>query len=272
MRKLSPMTVGTVLLSICVLFLGCDDDIVESTNRPAYIDGFAYLSPGCVLYAEVRGQGGMDPGLDSVRMGDSLCYIDLFSYFSIADPVYTVHVIETEGDYMFASGDNAVITFYGENGTGTASLRILDLDLDAPVIVSPESGEILSPGEHPTIVWNRVDNAEWYAVYYYWQIDSLGLARGEHVFAYAFDTTYPIIGDYPDEYLNFINVLVCSCTGPNPGQAVGNIDGDYAVGKIVSYTNVAVVQLMGEGNMNINSQVRPNLSSQDIVRRVLERP
>ena len=68
---------------------------------------------------------------------------------------------------------------------------MLDSDDDEANVISPEYDTYVDTGATVEIVWNQVDNAEYYAIYTEMRYDSSGTMTYEYDYTFTFDTTNP---------------------------------------------------------------------------------
>jgi len=250
MYRLFVMLVGAMILTIVVLAAGCGDDdekIVTSTAPPAFIDAYVVVEPECFLSGDVFTAGGFPPYLDSVKVGDSLISIDTSTYFGSYDPYYNISFMESGSSYMYESGDDATVTFYGRVGTSSATVTLLNPNEDRVIVLYHDYGESVPQGEILTFIWSSLAHVEWYALEVVYEIDT-GLGNAQYQdYTYAMDTTCTFAADYFNSALNWISVSILPCTGPDPRTANGNITGPYATGKVFSYGGDTEILMYGEG-------------------------
>jgi len=250
MRYIS-LLLGILLIAAVLVIQGCgddDDDVTAPVTPAAYIDGTIYMNQMCVSDLYIFGRGGLNPYLDSVKIGDSLCYIDSSYWHCLGDPYYYVNFSDDAAPQMYEVGDVASIVFYGRGRASTASVKLLDYANDEIYFVSPDYGEVVPQGVPIQFVWHQVDNAEWYGIYYEYSFESGSGSVYHKEYAYAYDTTYTFAGDLFNSQLDYVSILVIPCAGPNPAGTSGNITGDYAMGRILSYGNGSERSVYGEGD------------------------
>ncbi|MBN2226266.1 MAG: hypothetical protein JW763_02765 [candidate division Zixibacteria bacterium] len=249
MQRFRIILAGILMLCLVVIAIGCgdDDDITASGSPPAYIDAEISLQPNCHFYGEVHFNGGLVTVLDSVTVGDSLGSPIVHPYWGGANPHFSFEINEDGDDYMFTSGDNVEVVFYGHGKTSYASVTVLDHYDDIVSIVSPQNQSTVSQGVPLTFIWHKVEPAEWYGLYYSGMYDSLGKPVEFSEYTYAMDTTYTFAADQFMSSLDHILFNVISCTGPDPRTTTGNITGDYAIGKVFSYSDFVSLYIYGEG-------------------------
>lgn len=239
MRKILILVTCTIFL-LLILLAGCGDDDCPTCQAPtdylAWTDGIFYLQTYLHGDFNIWAYTAQNPFIDSVKVGDSLCGINSSYYHHGSDLYYYCQYNKSDDQYV--SGDTAVITMYGSGRTSTCRLPLLDYDIDESVITVPSTYDTtVYYGEDMSVVWNKIDKAEWYGIEYINRLDSNGTSVWTYTYTYTYDTTFAIsdtVRGHPVIYSYFYPV---PCTGPNPTSADGNWQGTLTSGKLYCYAD-----------------------------------
>jgi len=274
-------------LVLMLLVAGCGDDKCASCPKTAvtplgYTQGELSLSPGAYIDSlEIFGNGSLAPGLDSIRVGDSLVNrlewaLTIKSQF--ADVHWMIHFSEA-GDastYMYEHGDTATISVWGEGRTSSCRVKILDPSLAVAYVTTPTYlADTVDPGEADTVYWNRVEHADYYAVTVGWLTTS-GIWIMNY--DYATDTSYIITGNMMSDSVRRCDIAVTPFNGPDPGTDRTNWTGNLLDGVVFSagvfdFTSIIIrppIVIIGAASSQQAAE-RPNWSSDEIVANVYKK-
>jgi len=234
-----------VLLAMIVLaaifFVGCGDDdetITEAvtpatfTNGDIYIDNSYY---GLYFYIYTFVHGGANPTMDSLKVDTMLAGVSISYYWNYADPYWYFEYYENDTPSDYESGDDITITMYGSGRSSACTISLLDYSDDQTSIISPDYNETVDTNSTVEIVWEDVDNAEFYALYLERRWDSSGTYVYEYTYTYSDDTTFTMPARFTDTTVDYFYVYVQPTCGPNPQSYSGNWTGTLTTGVLYSY-------------------------------------
>lgn len=238
---------GIVLIVTLVLVAGCGDE--DCPTCPPFaqqliVSGVASVANfGLGLGAYVWDVDGDVPAVDSVKIGGHLC--ELRTTFQ-GIPMVSARFEGVAGP--LGSGDNVSITVYTPSGSGTATVKLLDGELDKPVgfnyPVDAPYGTV-AVGDSIVVSWSAVANADWYSVSRSYRYDSSGTAAYWSTREWQTDTSLTIPASMMD-YNGYYRFTIGPTTGPRPDQA-GNMSGDVINGTINSNTGESLDVQVGSG-------------------------
>lgn len=275
-----------VLGFVLLMMAGCSDDNATNPVQPTvplgHARGSITLRPQAVLdYFKVFGNGTRSPNLDSVRIGDSLIasrfihmegpgnYVDAYSVISWAEN-------GSASTYMYDHGDTATITFWAEDRSSSCRLKLLNPESASVYITAPlRFADTIEQGQSDTIYWNRVPEADYYAVMVPW----LPIAGDwKFLFDYTLDTSYVLSGASMPDSVQQADVVVTPFTGPDPRTGLTNWSGTLLDGAVFSYGSNDYTSIVISSPPPAPGRLRPNLSAarpeqtpSEIVAKVYER-
>ncbi|PWB73781.1 hypothetical protein C3F09_04780 [candidate division GN15 bacterium] len=251
MRNLQMLGLAFVAL-LMLAVVGCGDD--ENTTAPAqtfplgYTQGNIYVSPNTRMpRLEIHGNGAVTPNLDSIKVGDSLVNRQDWSMYSdgmFSDAYWAIPFVE-DGDtstLMYDPGDTAVIKVWGEGRFSSCRVKLLNPEEAILNITSPLSmADTIAFGGSDTVYWNKVDQADYYAVMVPWAHYSGNWLFG---FYYATDTSFIITGNMMPDSVWRCDVVVSPFNGPDPRTDRSNWTGNLLDGVVYSsggYRYVSII-------------------------------
>ena len=228
---------ATVLLLIALVgVFGCGDDecpTCPQSTQKASVWGRAYINYGELYsFGIISGIDGRIPEVDSVMFNGQSGMM----WAGVADLGRGVFTTYSEDPTQHSSGDSLNITFYLPTGTGTCYVKLLDLQTDVPVVMShlTHSPYDTIPLDQPTtIIWQKVANADWYALEWIYEYDSLGSYASSRFQSFQTDTSFTIPADGLS-YNGELEVTVYAMTGPRTDVSEGNVSGSVIKGIISS--------------------------------------
>lgn len=238
MRIISVGLVGLLVLSLLVA-AGCDDDNgvtpTVSVLPAAFVSGVIGLQPGLSLTMNIYSYGA-DPGIDSVKVGDTLCSLYSSYYWGPGDFYY--HTSFHEGatdDPMYESGDTADVTIYAGDRSSSCAIRLMNGNEDRVIFLDPSIDTTVTAGDTIDVAWGSVANADWYAIEIdkYW--DSAGSNVWSYNYLYARDTIYAVPASFTTADVHYFNMYAYPIAGPDPVSSVGNWTGNLVDGKLFCY-------------------------------------
>jgi hypothetical protein len=260
------LIVGVALVTLAV---SCSDDDCATCPPepvPVYANGYVCLDPSTELRISIVGDGSYTPSVDSVTVGDSVLTesngnLNLYVGLGVSEWVAWFRESFSEpADIMFASGDTAVISVYGDGHRSTARLRILDRVNDIVGNISPHFITLSPTDTMPTFFWRRVAPASFYAV-----VVSVGIDRQadlvERYYLALLDTFLVVPGNWQPTDFETLVVQVWPVTGPRPNSTATNWVGDLCRGQILSTAEPRYAQIFGTGGP-IKSAVDESASTQ----------
>jgi len=243
-----------IFLALVVLattfVVGCsddDDDAVTSTVPATFTNGEIYIddSYGVYFYVYTFVHGSGYPEVDSIKI-DTM-YADVYSsyYWNYADPYWYCDFYEDEDPSAYESGDNITVSMYGSGRSSSCNITLLDYDDDETEVISPSYGTYVDTGATVEVVWNEIDNAEYYAIYMERRYDSSGSMEYDETYTFTYDTTFTVPERYTDSTVDYFYFYVMPTCGPDPTSYTGNWTGDLTTGVLYSradydYTRVYV--------------------------------
>ena len=237
MKKVHFIVMGLfILMSLCLI--GCDDEdpIAPCPSPKFYADGMLSLSTTLYMNLYLYNIGGGQYLVDSVKVNDTLCYLDQYWMYAPGDMyAYAYYNEPSETDY--SSGDEVTVTVYSGSESSSASVTLLHPSNDEIDIINPSTDTTILTGSSLEIVWEKCPFAEWYAIMFYVNYDSAGSTYGRYVYTYATDTSYYVPASFADEDNNYYDIMFYPVTGPSPTSSTGNWTGDLVTGKLWSYAN-----------------------------------
>ncbi|MCD6249252.1 MAG: hypothetical protein J7J98_02815 [candidate division Zixibacteria bacterium] len=241
-----------VAMTFClalILVVGCSDDD-ECPTCPAFVQKLIVYGQTTVdgsdlyLYTYVFDVDGDVPEVDSVKIDGNLCQTQT-AYEAV--PIFVAGHEGPAGS--LASGDNVSITIYAPTGSGTATVKLLDDDNDAPVGFNHPTDspyDTVAIGDSIVVSWSPVANADWYGVYRSYSYDSSGTHAywSEQTWQTTTSITVPASSVSYNGYYYF---SVMPSTGPRPDQA-GNVSGSVVKGTINSMSDESLNVYVGTGD------------------------
>ena len=146
--------------------------------------------------------------------------------------------------------------------------------MDSVKIISPEAGETTAQGVAIPIVWHKVDNAEWYGIRCAYSLFTDKLIAPHIEYLYSYDTTYTIPADYFNSQLYAADISVFPYSGPDPASTTGNVTGDYAMGRLMSYGQDGHTSVYGNSedkNGNRPEPRIPQITARELIEKLLEK-
>ncbi len=281
MRKNWFLILAMIILA-ALFIVGCgddDDDNVAAPTVPAtFTHGeiYTYDDNGLYFYIYTYVYGGANPGIDSILVDTMKADIDNSYYWNIADPYWYSQYYENDEFSTYASGDTVTVKMYGAGRSSTCNISLLDYDDDEANIITPDYGTYVDTGATVEIVWNKIDNAEYYALSIESRYDSSGTMLYDYDYAFTHDTTYTLPAQYTDTTIDYFYFYVLPTCGPNPESYTGNWTGTFTVGILYSYgdydyTRVYVSSdppLMKAASTSKEDDVAPNKTPREIIQGV----
>lgn len=275
------MIMGMILLA-AMFMVGCGDDeedtITEAVTPATFTNGEIYINNddnGLYLYTYTFVHGGANPTIDSLKVDTMLADVNLSYYWYYPDPYWYIEYYEDQSPSDYESGDEITVRMYGSGRSSSCTISLLDYYEDETDIISPDYNEIVDTNTTVEIVWEKIDNAEFYALYMnrYW--DSLGTWVYEDIYTYTYDTTYTVPARFTDTTVDYFYVYVQPTCGPNPQSYTGNWTGTLTTGVLYSYTdydytrvNVEAVD-PGKANRIANeNDIVPSITPREIIQGV----
>jgi len=223
--------------------MGCDDndDVVAPEESPILVIGDVFLRPYLDFSCSFHTVDGNAPDVNHVIFADSLCEI-IKAYYFVYGNNYSYHAVyfNTADSNRYISGDTALVTFYegpvDDMTITNVAVKLLDIDNDKPVFLIPEGDTTIDRGDSLNIVWQKVENADWYGVSIYYSWDSLMYHLSYVNFDATADTFYTINTDTLANDIS-INFHIMAVTGPLPGSNTVNVNGKRLYGSLYSSTN-----------------------------------
>ncbi|MDZ7860325.1 MAG: hypothetical protein U5O15_06615 [Candidatus Krumholzibacteriota bacterium] len=262
-----------VLVVMAALFIvGCgdDDEVAGPTSGPAtFTNGEIYTYSGNGLYFGVymHVQGGGYPDIDSIKVDTALVDVDESYWWSYADPYWYAYYYEGKDPSDYESGDSVRVSMYGSGLSSSCNIKILDYDDDEPEIITPASGTTVDTSATVKVVWNKVENAEYYAIR-----TELYTGSWEYNNTYTRDTTYTVPAEFTGENVDYFYVYVLSTCGPDPANYNGNWTGELTNGYLYShsgydYTRVYVDPTVTAKVKSVGKEddAAPNVTPREII-------
>ncbi|HOD66374.1 MAG TPA: hypothetical protein PKM94_06740 [candidate division Zixibacteria bacterium] len=246
------LIVLSALAVFLLLPLGCSDDesCADCPATPAgFVDGSITVNPQAIVNAVIYGYGGIVPSIDSIRLGDSLMTRPTdYNWFQDAPGRRHWQIGFSEsagGSFLYSSGDVARLEIWGPGRQAVCDVVMLDPRDSEAQIISPVPGEdTVAPGESVTIVWQRIEHAQFYALMLTFFNRANAVTRQSLVTDWTADTSYtvrPVL--YPDS-LQLISVELSGFTGPNPSVG-SNFSGGWLTGRLISFSAPAHTFIWG---------------------------
>ena len=239
MRKI--LILLTFSLCLFLAFVaGCDDDDCATCPAPidylAWTDGIMNLQSDLYCNMYIWAYIAQNPFIDSIKIGDTLCYFSQSYWEMESDPYYYLYY--DEDDDQYEAGDTAVISIYGSNRSSTCRLPLLHYYDDEIEITVPSTYDTtVAYGEDMIVTWNKVDNAEWYSIGHESRVDSNGTTVWIYNYTYTYDTAFVVPDTLRGHPVQYSYIYPMACTGPDPSSSSGNWQGDLVCGKIYSYAD-----------------------------------
>ncbi len=230
MRTSCILFIGIIVIA-GFIFYGCSEDDCPdcpSVSQEAFMIGEAQLD-GAELefYGMIFGIDGTMPSIDSVKVEGKLAE-STNDYGEFGYGVY-VEYDSARGDLV--SGDTITVAIYTPGGICYCSVKVLDEDLDEPVIIDWSLSwpyDTIDVNDPLEIDWHPVGNADWYMVKARYNLSS---APDQDTTYFLTDTTVTITNTaHEGEYW----LSVYAMTGPTPNTPGGNITGGIVKGYILS--------------------------------------
>ncbi len=251
MKKTIFLAVLTIVATLLVV--GCDDDcpscpaeidtVYLDQEYLIFLDGVIMLNPGALCEIDGLAYGGAIPDIDSFAVGDSVStYIFPTIWWGQSDPYFYMRWEEDETPpYKYASGDLATVTVWGDGGSSSASVVIMDWQADGSEMLVPSGSDTtVAPGLDMEFAWAKVDLAEWYGLELSCTHDTGTGEFHRNYFYYTYDTVFTVPSS-----IDGLPVVECwfaaqPTTGPDPESAIGNWEGDLVAGKMYSLSQPAI--------------------------------
>ena len=261
-----------ILATLCIVGCGDDDDgvVTPTVTAPAtFTNGeiYTYDGNGLYFYIYTFTHGGNFPEIDSIIVDTMPAIVNSSYYWNYADPYWYSEYYEGEDPSDYESGDNVTISMYGVGRSSSCNISILDYNDDAANIISPEYGSNVDPDATVEIVWNQVENAEYYAIYTERRYDSSGTMTSEYVFTYTLDTTYTMPERFTETTVDYFYCYVLPTCGPDPSTNSGNWTGSFTTGVLYSYGNYDYAYIYVSSSSKANSTSKENGVAPDITPR-----
>lgn len=252
----TPMIVLGFGLLLVLVAVGCgENDECASCPEPVTPAGHArgalILAPNAFMpFLEVMSNGAVAPNLDSVKVGDSLVgrqYWTLSGPIDFCNVYWSLSFSET-GDpstFMYRHGDFATINVWGEKGSASCRLKILNPAIAAAQITDPAPvADTITPDGSDTVFWNSVEHVDYYAVMIAWYVTP-GLDRHIFDYYYAADTSFIIDGAmFPPYSVREFNIHITPFTGPDPQSGRTNWSGPLLDGVVYSFGNQSTTTII----------------------------
>jgi len=263
------LILALLLLLMLSLLIGCsDDDDPIAVADTTYIIGQAYLNPDPYFYADfIRGSEN-ETKIDSVLIGDiSVPVYDSYWYVYADNNYYYTHYDAEDNSLGWSSGDTIDIHFYKGADVAHCYVKILE-NSDYPQYITPATNDTIALGDPLELIWNNVENAEWYGIGIYYYQDSAGTEISKRIYGYTTDTAYTLPGTSITEN-GYFNIYVESVTGPLPSAR--NIMTNTMTGVMHSSSSSQYMRTYaGTGSTNpIMVQENPDDISREILKNIL---
>ncbi len=267
-----------------IFVVGCGDDDDECPTCPTttvvpatFTNGEVYLQDGSGLYyyTYTYNHGGNSLDMDSIKVDTMSSPVYASYYWNYADPYWYSDFYENEDPSAYDSGDTITVSMYGGGLASTCNIPLLHYSDDEGNITSPSYGTTVSEGATVEAVWNRVDNAEYYAIYTDVYYDSSGTMRNEYNYTFTHDTSYTCPARLTDTTVSYFYCYVMPTTGPDPRTSTGNWTGNLTTGVLYShgdydYTRVYVEETppgVGKATSKEND-IAPKVTAWEIIQGV----
>jgi len=232
-----------MIILAALFFVGCGDDCDENENVVAptvpatFTNGeiYTYDGNGLYFYIYTYVHGGANPGIDSILVDTMKTNINASYYWNYADPYWYSDYYENSDNSTYESGDNVIISMYGAGRSSSCNISLLDYYDDEANIISPSYGTYVDTGATVEIVWNNINNAEYYAIHTELRYDSSGTMAYEEDYTFTYDTTYTLSERFTDTTVEYFYFYVLPTCGPNPESYQGNWTGTFTTGNRYSY-------------------------------------
>ncbi len=276
MRNSLLVALGLLLLT-GVIFVGCSDDdddgltssgpgVLGFATGTIYLDPEAYMSDLWIM----GNNGQITPYIDSFKVGDSLVERDDIDYdynYDYHDGYWEIYFSE-DGDtttYMWDDGDMGHVYVWGEGRSSTATVKLLDYDVDGINWITPDYNEdTLTDATTSTCIWNKCPNAEWYAVW----VEVYRHENGEndwfYLWDYTYDTTYTVAGNVLGDSALYMYINVVPTSGPNPETGASNWTGNFCNGKLYGYADYDYTRIVVHGTFTEPGKVVPEKPRQEL--------
>ncbi len=245
-KRWSVLLVMVILASLFIV--GCSDDdddtITSSITVPAtFTNGEVYLydGNGLYFYTYTYVHGGDNPGLDSIKVDTMSTVVYSSYYWNYADPYWYSDYYENADPSAYSSGDNITVSMYGGGRSSSCDITLLHYDDDATSIVSPSTDTTVDVGSSVALVWDKIDDAEYYAIYTAMRWDSSGTDVWKYDYTSTTDTTFTLSGDYTAATTSQTSFYVMPTSGPNPNSYAGNWTGTFTTGVLYSHADYTYV-------------------------------
>ena len=234
--KKSVILSSLFLTVLMILFVACEDNpptIVQGDTKELFVIASVTMRPYIDCSGNITPLYGQNHEIDSILFADSLCEIQNYGSF-IEGNRYNYHFrYSNKGDSLrFNSGDTTALKIFKGTEFVQTNIVLLAMPEDSIILISPPDSVGLS--DDVIISWNKIDNADWYNIKYYYNYDTaliFGSVIDDFVDGVT-DTTYTISG--PHLYNGGYRIHISAVSGPVPG-ATGNIESESIVGAIYSH-------------------------------------
>lgn len=230
-----------LLLACTFIVTGCSDDDDDNpasagSSTTAVVYGRANLYPTVDFSVDFMFTTNPHIFCDSAIAFDSLCWMsDEYYWYVYGDNNYGYVEYDPSVDTgRYHSGDTMTATFYYNGAVVTTDIKLLSYYDDIPQSILPVSGDTVSLGSAINLIWNSVENADWYGMYTRYRKDSAGTQVYTYKYHSTTDTTLSIPGA-TNIYNGYYDIYLIAVSGPGPNEPL-NLEGGGMRGEIHSYT------------------------------------
>ncbi len=284
MRK-SWLVLLSMMIVAALFIVGCgDDDECPTPTTPTtppvpatFTNGEMYIYDGTGLYFYnyVYVHGGASVNIDSIIVDTVSTVVNPSYYWNYADPYWYSDYYENEDPSAYASGDDVTVSMYGSGLSSSCNVSLLHYEDDATTVISPEYNANVDTGSTVEVVWDKVDNAEYYAIYTELTWDSAGTTITSYDYTSTEDTTYTVPVHFTDTTVDYFYCYVMPTCGPDPNSYTGNWAGNLTTGVLYSradydYTLVWVTPSGGSARKMSGQETLavPQITSWEIIKGV----